>query len=147
MVLPEDAGSGLAASSAAQERSLPSRSGVIASGEQQAGGCVGADAVRSDEGGRDLAGDPPAANVHQCDLLVELGDATGQGPQRQLGDRQQVVAVGRAEARARCKQLAATESTQLVTQLVGGGSDDVADLVQRLGAGLVCAAVYDFQRT
>lgn len=91
-------------------------------------------------------GDPPPADRWFADLGVEVKHSTGQPAQGQLGDGQQVVSFGWAEPGADTEQLAAGHGPQLAAQLVRGSGDEVADLVQRLSAALVRAAVDNLER-
>ena len=77
---------------------------------------------------------------------VEVGDAPGEVAQGELGDRGQVVAARAGTPAQVARQLPAAQTAQLVAQLIRGGDDQGMHLVERLGAGLVRAAMHDLQR-
>ena len=109
---------------------------VVAGGDQQRGGDFGADAVGGEQGRVDGGAKHSKLGVEFVDLGAELQVPTRQGAQGELGGLARVCRIPGPEARAAGDALVGVEVPQPGSKLVGGGDDQVADLVGGLCAGL-----------
>ena len=120
---------------------------VVAGRQQQSGGDFRANCLDGHEVGRDGLGDAPQSSGDILELLLEVQLALGKLSQGQpCYGRQGVVVRADPERRADRGQLAARQGGEPGSELLGGGYEQLVDLVPRLGAGLASAALQCFQR-
>jgi hypothetical protein len=110
--------------------------GIVAGGDHQCRGSVGADAQRSDELGCGLFDQGLEDDVDLGDLLLEGDGPPGQHPQAELGQRDDVAFGPGSIGRGPLEEVEHVEAPELGPDGLGGGRDQVAHLVERLGPGL-----------
>jgi hypothetical protein len=134
VVFPDEASIGLEASSAAQDRSLPSRSGLSPAASSSPLAVSGPMPCAATSLGATARVIRRRRGVEHGQFLVEIGDPPSKGAQRQLGDRHQVVPIAGPERGADSEPLPAAQTTQLGAQLLRCGDDQVTQLVEHLSS-------------
>ena len=110
--------------------------GVVAGGDEQDRGALGADAGPSRERGGGLGHEQFEGGVELGDLGLEGLGAAGQHPQGALGERHHVAALAGPVTGGAFEEPVHIEISQLGPDRFGSGGDDAAHLVERLGPGL-----------
>lgn len=110
---------------------------ILSYSHQERGGGVDADAGDRNQVGSSLPNQPRELIVEFADLLRELEIAAGDGAQRELGGRCDVVGtVSRTKSRRPADQLDRGQASQLGPQPLGSSDEHTLELVGRLGTRL-----------
>jgi hypothetical protein len=119
--------------------------GVVAGGDEELAGGLGADALLGEEPWRGGPGELGEVDVELADLGGERFPAAGEVPQRPLGRRGGVHGGGWAPVGAAGDALGGLQRAKLVPDRFWSGEHEILDLVADLGPGLDRARAGDAQ--
>ena len=120
--------------------------GVVAGGDEQQGGGVGADTVEGEQARRGRADEVGELVVEAGAVGVDVEHPAAEGLHGQLGGVHDGVAVGvRAQRGGGLGEGADGDATEPFPQLIGGAEAEMAELVEALDAGVAPGAEGDQQ--